>query len=45
MVEDGFQGLHDKLLERALLDYLENMPEQVSPTIYHLRRKGKQVEI
>lgn len=29
-VGDGFQGLHDKLLERALLDYLENIPEQVS---------------
>lgn len=28
-VGDGFQSLNNKLLERALLDYLENLPEEV----------------
>lgn len=29
MVGDNLQGLNNKLLERALLDYLESLPEQV----------------
>lgn len=35
-VGEGLQGLNNKLLERALLDYLETLPEQV---IYHLMEK------
>ncbi|XP_032678309.1 uncharacterized protein LOC116847426 [Odontomachus brunneus] len=40
-VGDGFQGLHDKLLERALLDYLENMPEQEEPVASIFRERER----
>lgn len=40
-VGEGLQGINNKLLERALLDYLETLPEQVNSSIYHLMRRQK----
>ncbi|XP_072762966.1 uncharacterized protein [Anoplolepis gracilipes] len=38
---EGLQGLNNKLFERALLDYLENLPEQEEPVASIFRERER----
>ncbi|XP_036142894.1 uncharacterized protein LOC105829650 isoform X1 [Monomorium pharaonis] len=40
-VGEGLQGLNNKLLERALLDYLETLPEQEEPVASIFRERER----
>lgn len=40
-VGEGLQGINNKLLERALLDYLETLPEQEEPVASSFRERER----